>query len=94
MSRRSSEILPVLGSIFEDLNLDGIAELQHILDRADAAVGHTGDVQKAVLAGGELDEGAEVLDADDLALENLTDLGLFHDAEDRWPSQLRRPGPR
>lgn len=65
----------------EHLDFDDVAEVQHVLDLADAAVGNAGDVQQAVLARRQLDERAEVLDANDLTVERLAHLGLLDDAE-------------
>ena len=55
----------------EDLHLHDVAQGEDIFNLAHAAVGDAGDVEQAVLARRELHEGAEVLDADDLALEDL-----------------------
>ena len=49
----------------EALDPDLVAHLDDVLDLLDAEVGQFADVDQAVLAGQELDEGAELLDGDD-----------------------------
>ena len=53
-----------------------------VLDLLHAVVGHLGDVQHAVLAGGQLDEGPEVHDAHNLAQIYVADLDVLGDALD------------
>ena len=67
---------------FEDLYLDDIAEVEHVLDFIDAAGCDAGDVQEAVLGRREPDKRAEILDADDFAFVLLAHLGFLDDAED------------
>ena len=44
----------------DDLYLDGVAHVEHVLDLADAAVGHAGDMKQAVLGGRELTNAPKV----------------------------------
>ena len=61
------------------LDLHLVADLADILDRAHALVGELGDVAEAILAGKDLDERAEFLDAGDGALIDLAGLGFRRD---------------
>jgi len=49
----------------EDLDLDLVTDVEHVLDLVDATLRDAGDVEQTVLAGKKLDEGTEGLDADD-----------------------------
>ena len=60
----------------EHLDLDLVALLQHVGDALHAAGSDLRDVQQAVGAGQDLDEGAEVDDAAHGALVDLADLRL------------------
>ena len=53
--------------------------LTHVLHLGHAVVGQLGDVHQTVLAGGQLDEGAELHDAHDLAEVQGADLWDEHD---------------
>src|SRR5579884_509720 len=60
-------------------HVDLVALVEHVLDAVDAlARGHVGDVQQAVGALGEFDEGAERRRLDDLADVFVADLDLLH----------------
>src|SRR5581483_3109843 len=59
----------------EDLDEDLIALAEFVLDILDAVLGDLGDVEQAVGAGEDLDEGAELGQADHLAEVGLADLG-------------------
>ena len=74
----------------EYLDLHHVAHGQYVLHLADAAVGHAGDVQQAVFARRQLDEGAEVLDAHDFAFIDFADLRLLDDAQDHGLGGLAR----
>ena len=65
-----------------DLDPDHVADVDHVLHLLHPAVGQLGDVDHAVLAGGQLDEGAELEDADHLAVVELAHLGHKHDGLD------------
>src|SRR5690606_22216305 len=60
----------------DDLDLDLVADLDDVGDRADEAVRQLGHVHEPFLAGQDLDEGAELLQAADAALVDLADLDL------------------
>ena len=64
------------------LHLDLVTHLQHILHILDAAVGNLGDVQKTVGAGQELHESAKCRDGLDRAFVNLAHLGFGGDEVD------------
>ena len=66
----------------EDLDADLVADVEHVLDLVDASLGDAGDVEQAVLAGKQLDEGAEGLDAHDAAGVLLAGLGNLDDGLD------------
>src|SRR5262249_24587170 len=55
----------------QDLHLDLVAALDHILGALDPVVGQLGDVHQALQAGLQLDEDAEVGQLGDLALLDL-----------------------
>ena len=60
------------------LHLDLVAAVEHVLDRVDPLAGRdVRDVQQAVGALGQLDEGAEGRGLDDLAGELVADLDLL-----------------
>src|SRR5882757_5188139 len=62
----------------DDADVDLVAAVEHVLDGLGALAGlHVRDVQQAVGALGELDEGAEGGRLDDLALELVADLDLL-----------------
>src|SRR5262249_41629642 len=65
---------PVLLVDGDHLHLDLVAQLDHILDPADVLVVQLADVAQGVLAGRDLDEGAEFPDGDHLALVDPADL--------------------
>ena len=56
--------------------------MDHVLDLLHAALGQLRDVDHAVLTGGQLHEGTEVQDADDLAVIQHPDLGDEDDGVD------------
>src|SRR5258707_14012171 len=63
----------------DDANFDLIALVEDVLDRLHALAGRdVGDVQQAVRALGELDEGSEGGRLDDLAVVLVADLDLLH----------------
>ena len=66
----------------DDLHLDLVALLEHVLDALDALVRDLGDVHEAVGVRQDLDEGAEVGDALDDAVVDGADLGLRGEALD------------
>ena len=66
----------------KDADLDLVADVEDILDLVDAALGNARDVEQAVLAGQQLNEGAEGLDADDAAGVLLAHLGNLDDGLD------------
>ena len=66
----------------DNLDVNLIANVKDVLDLLHAALGHTGDVQQAVLAGKQLDEGAEGLDAHNAAEVLLAHLGHLDDGLD------------
>ena len=74
----------------DDLDLDHVADLHDVGHALDVAVGEFGDVAHAVGAGGELDERAEVLDADDLAGVDRADLDLLAEGLDLGAGLLDR----
>src|SRR5262249_28187507 len=65
-----------------DHDHDLVAELHHVLNRAHAVVRELGDVHHRILAGQDLDEGAEGQDAHDLAGVDLAALDLLGEALD------------
>ena len=56
-----------LGVDLDDLDFDGIAEIEDVFDLADASIGHAADMKQAVLVRRQLHECAERLDAHDCA---------------------------
>ena len=62
--------LPVLGVDVDDLHLDLLALLHDVAGVLDALLADLGDVHEALDARLDLDEGAEVGDLDDLALDD------------------------
>src|SRR5690606_33766333 len=66
----------------QQLDLDHVAELDHVFDALDSVVVDLADVQQALGAGHDLDEGAEAHDALDLALVDLAGLWLRGEALD------------
>ncbi len=70
---RDSLILPCVVDV-DDHDHDLVADLDHVLHAGHAIVGQLRDVHQAVLAGQDLDEGAEVGGAHDLAGVDLADL--------------------
>ena len=56
-----------------------IAQFQHIFHLVDPLFGDLGDVHHTFLSGSELQERAELLDADYLALEDLSFFKVSHD---------------
>ena len=75
-------------------DLDLVAAVEDVLDRVDALAGRdVGDVQQAVGALGQLDEGAERGRLDDLARERVADLDLLGHRADAL-GQRRRPARR
>src|SRR5262245_15262690 len=63
--------LPVAGIDAEDLDLDLVADLDHLLGALDLVVGQLRDVQEALQAGLQLDEDAELGELGHLALLHL-----------------------
>ena len=65
-----------LGVDVVDPHLDLVAQVDHVLDPVDAlAPAELGDVDQAVAAGEDVDEGTELGDVDDLAGVDVADLG-------------------
>ena len=64
------------------LDDDGITHSNNIFHPLDTLGVQLGDVDEALLARSDLDEGAEVHQTGDLALVDSTDLGVFHDGPD------------
>src|SRR5690606_21750472 len=55
---RKAQAALVVG--FDDLDADHLADLQHIVDVGDAIVRDLGDVQQAITAGQDLNDGTEI----------------------------------
>ena len=72
--RLAGELDAVLLVDGDDLDEHRVADPADVGDAVDVAVGQLADVDQAVLAGEDLDEGAEVLDGHDAALVDLADL--------------------
>ena len=73
--------------------LGDIPEIEHVLDLVDPlAASDLGDVQQAVAAGEDVDEGSELGDVHHLAVVYLADLGLgrIADGQDALLGQLKR----
>ena len=70
----------------DDDDLDLVAHVKDILDLLHAALGDAGDVQQAVLAGQQVDEGAEGLDGDHATGVLLARLGNLDDELDALDS--------
>src|SRR3954452_25632552 len=69
---------PALAVDLDHAHGDLVALVEHVLDGVDPLTGrHVGDVQQAVGALGQLDEGAEGRRLDDLAGEGVADLDLL-----------------
>ena len=81
LSMRSRTDLALLVDL-EDAHLDLVADGEDVLDLVNAALGNARDVKQAVLAGKELDEGTEGLDADNAAQVLLAHLGDLDDGLD------------
>ena len=64
------------------LDDDGVADGDHVLHPLDTLGVQLGDVDQSLLAGGDLDKGAEVHQAGDLALVDGADLGVLHNGLD------------
>ena len=73
----------------EDVDLELLVDLDHVVRVGDAAPAHVGDVQQAVDAA-EVDERAELGDVLDDALADLARLDLG----EQLASSARRAGPR
>src|SRR5262245_14696735 len=67
---------PSLGIDVDDLDQDLVAFVDLVLDLPDPLVGDLRDVDETFDARKDLDEGAEVHDANDLADVDLSELGL------------------
>src|SRR5271169_5901168 len=57
----------------DDLHADGLAELHFFANGLEEAVGEFGNVAQPILSGDDFDEGAEILNAGDLAGVDLAD---------------------
>ena len=66
----------------DDDDLDLVAHVEDVLDLLHATLGNAGDVQQAVLAGQQVDEGAEGLDGDHATGVLLARLGNLDDELD------------
>ena len=64
------------------LDDDGITHSNNIFHALDTLGVQLGDVDEALLARSDLDEGTKVHQTGDLALVDGTDLGVFHDGPD------------
>src|SRR5205807_8193056 len=71
----------------DHLDLDPVADLDHVLDLADVLVVQLADVAQAVAARGDLDEGPEVLDRRDLPLVDFADPDLLGQRLDLGPGR-------
>ncbi len=72
----------------DDLDADRLAHLHFFADGFEEAIGELGNVAEAVLAGDDFDEGAEILDAGDLAVVDFADLDVFGEAFDFFAGLL------
>src|SRR5262249_22969698 len=72
----------------DDLDLDVLTRLEQRAKMLDAVVGDLGDVDQALDALLELDEGAEVEDLEDLAVDDLADRIVVRDAIPRIRDEL------
>ena len=59
------------------LDIELVANLDHVIDLADVFVVQLADVAQTIPAGDDLDESAEVLDRGDLTLVDLADAHLL-----------------
>src|SRR5512135_155217 len=75
--RLAGQLDPVLVVDGDRLDEHRVADPADVGHAADVAVGQLADVHQAVLAGQDLDEGAEVLDRRDAALVDPADLDPF-----------------
>ena len=75
-------ILPIL-SLPRQTTVTLVAQGQNIFHAVDALFGDLGDVNHALFARSELDECAELLDADNLAREDLSSLEVGGDDLDQ-----------
>src|SRR5690606_3023674 len=66
----------------DDLHLDHVADVHHVLDAVHALFGQLGDLHHAVLVREDLHERAEGHDPGDGALVDLADLDLLREALD------------
>jgi len=73
----------------DDLHANLVADVDDVIDVLDVLVGKLGDVAKSVGFGGDFDERAEFLDADDAAGVNLPDLHLGGDGLDEIAGLFR-----
>src|SRR6266849_5989979 len=73
---RQADLVALDGENFHE---DLVAELQLIANVANAMLGDFADMQEAVGAGEELDEGAELREANDFAEIGLADFGAGSD---------------
>ena len=71
------QLHPVMLVDGDDLDLELVADLAHILDLADILVVQLAYVTEPIAAGQDLDEGAEVLDRGHPALVDLADAHLL-----------------
>src|ERR1700674_797501 len=72
----------------ENLDEDLVAQLQLVANIADAMLGDLADVQEAVGAGEELDERAELRQADDFAEIGFADFGAGSDVADHLQGRI------
>ena len=80
--------LALVGVDAQDLDLDLVADLDHVFGVLDLVVGQLGDVQQAFQAVLQLDEHAEVGDLRDLAVDDLAGLVVARGC--RSPTDRRR----
>ena len=82
-----AQIYPMLLVDLDDFDEDDVADIDDVGDFVDSLFGELGDVDHAVLAGREVDAGAELTlvvfhDLDDLALVDIADFDVADDVLD------------
>ena len=80
----AAEADPALFVDADAFDPDDIAHLDDVFGGLDPEIGELADVDEAVLAGEDFDEGAEFLDGDDLASVDLADLDFGGDGFDAF----------
>src|SRR5439155_22323762 len=86
--RLTRQLHPILVVDRDHLHPHPVADLDHVLDPADVALGQLRDVAQAVAAGQDFDERPELLDRRNLDLVHLADLVLLCDRLDTHPGLL------